>query len=123
MFAVEIECRADELAGLRTALDEWLSRQQVAGHTAFHVKLVTHEAAKNAIEHSDPCEHVAICAELAEGEIVVQVADTNVEPWELRPATDDQLRGLTLIELLARRVRVVPLQPHGTALVAAVPRA
>jgi hypothetical protein len=85
------------------------------------VKLVVHEAAKNAIAHSDPCEHVEVEAEVAQDEVVVQVADTNAEPWELHPENDDELRGLTLIRRLTRRMEVVALR-RGTALGAAVER-
>jgi two-component sensor histidine kinase len=120
-FAAEIECDRDELPGLRAELDEWLAEQDVSPQTAFQVKFVAHEAAKNAIDHADPCDHVHVMASVAKDVVVVRVADTNAEPWELHPANDDEARGLALIGALAKRVDVMPLR-RGTALVAAIGR-
>jgi anti-sigma regulatory factor (Ser/Thr protein kinase) len=93
---------------LREHLGTWLLEQHVAAQLAFEVKLVAHEAAKNAIDHSDPCDHVNVYAEVDRDEIVVRVGDTNAHPWEPRAVTaTSELHGLELIRALTRKMSVV----------------
>src|SRR4051794_2533397 len=120
-FATSIECRQSELPGLRAQLAEWLDAVQVPRQAAFDVMLATHEAAKNAIAHADPCDSVNVRAKLEEDDVVVEVVDTNAEPWELDSGNGAELRGLTLIHALARHVETVQ-QPEGTTLVMLIDR-
>jgi anti-sigma regulatory factor (Ser/Thr protein kinase) len=120
VFTAEIQCDEAELAELRRQLEQWLETQGLPTQPAFHVKLVAHEAAKNAIKHSEPCDRVKVRAEARDDEVVLEVIDTNAEPWELEAVTADDRRGLWLIEVLARRMETFPTH-EGTALVIALP--
>jgi hypothetical protein len=51
---------------------------------------------------------------------VIEVIDTNDEPWELDSGNGAEIRGVTLIHALARHVETV--QPEGTALVMLIDR-
>jgi len=116
-----IKCRQSELPGLRARLGEWLETVAVRPQTAFDVLLATHEAAKNAIAHAEPCDSVNVRATIEEDDVVVEVVDTNAEPWELDAGNGAELRGLSLIHALARHVETVQ-QPEGTALVMLIDR-
>jgi anti-sigma regulatory factor (Ser/Thr protein kinase) len=113
---MSIECRQSELPALREQLGNWLDEVRVPEGPAFHAKLVTHEAAKNAIAHAGPGDQVKVRATLEEDDIVIEVLDTNGEPWELDGSESAELRGVTLIHGLARHVETVH-QDGGTALV------
>jgi anti-sigma regulatory factor (Ser/Thr protein kinase) len=117
-FVTYIQCEESELALLRERLAQWLDAHGVASELGFHVKLVAHEAAKNAVEHSEPCDRVEVRLDLDDDEVVVVVVDTNADPWELASSQRDEsaLHGLTLIRGLSRRVETLPAD-SGTALV------
>jgi anti-sigma regulatory factor (Ser/Thr protein kinase) len=118
---MSIECRQSELPVLREQFGQWLESVRVPPKASFHAKLVTHEAAKNAIAHARPVDLVKVRAAVDEEDIVIEVLDTNGEPWELDSANDAEIRGLTLIYGLARHVETVQ-HPDGTALVMLVGR-
>ena len=120
-FAMSIECRQSELPALREQLGRWLDAAQVPAERAFQAKLVTHEAAKNAMAHAAAGDLVKIRAVVDEDDIVIEVLDTNGEPWELDSSNGAEIRGLTLIHGLARHVETIE-QPEGTALVMLVGR-
>jgi two-component sensor histidine kinase len=106
--AFVIDCQTEQLVALRNQLGSWLDKQQLTAQLAFEVKLVVHEAAKNAIDHSQPCDRVKVYANVDHDEIVVQVVDTNAQPWEPQVASDQsELRGLDLIRALTRQLSVV----------------
>jgi anti-sigma regulatory factor (Ser/Thr protein kinase) len=91
------------------------------GYFHFEVKLVAHEAARNAIEHSEPCDHVKIYTVVDPDEIVVQVVDTNDRLWQPQAATNQtELRGLELIRALTQQMTVV--HNEGTALIMVLER-
>src|SRR4051794_26036021 len=113
--AFVIDCDAEQLPVLREQLGSWLHEQHLTAELAFQVKLVAHEAAKNAIDHSDPCDHVKIYAEVDDEEIVVHVVDTNARPWEPQDVTGQtELHGLELIRALTHQMGVVR-KDEGTA--------
>jgi len=120
-FVKSIECRQSELPALREQLGRWLDAARVPAECAFQAKLVTHEAAKNAMAHAGPRDFVKIRAAVEEDDIVIEVVDTNGEPWELDSSNGAEIRGLTLIHGLARHVETVE-QDGGTALVMLVGR-
>lgn len=102
---------------LRNQLGSWLDEKQLTAQLAFEVKLVAHEAAKNAIDHSEPCDQVKIYADIDHDEVVVQVVDTNARPWEPQAAINPtELSGLDLIRALTRELSVVQ-KNEGTALI------
>ena len=114
-FDTSIQCRQNELSVLRGRLNEWLATAGVPEKTAFDVLLATHEAAKNAIAHAGPSDFVNVRASIEEDDVVIEVIDTNDEPWELDSGNGAEIRGVTLIHALARHVETVQ-QPEGTAL-------
>lgn len=120
-FVTSIECRQNELGRLREQLGAWLEAGRVPPGRAFHAKLVTHEAAKNVITRADPEALVTIRAAIEEDDIVIEVLDTNADPWELDGAEGAEIRGLSLIHGLARHVELVQ-HAEGTALVMLVAR-
>jgi anti-sigma regulatory factor (Ser/Thr protein kinase) len=120
-FATSIRCHEPDLPGLRAQLSEWLELMRVPAQTKFDVLLATHEAAKNAIAHADPSDFVNVRASIEEDDVVVEVLDTNAEPWELDSGNGAEMRGLTLIHALARHVETVQ-QPDGTAIVMLIDR-
>ena len=120
-FATSIRCRESELATLRSSLSAWLAATRVTSRTRFDVLLATHEAAKNAIAHAGPSDFVNVRASIEEDDVVVEVLDTNAEPWELDAGNGAEMRGLTLIHALARHVETVQ-QPDGTAIVMLIDR-
>ena len=113
---MSIECRQGELPVLREKLGRWLDSVRVPAGPAFHAKLLTHEAAKNAMAHAGPGDLVQVRAALEEDDILIEVLDTNGEPWELDGANSAEIRGLTLIHGLAGHVETVQ-KAEGTALV------
>src|SRR3954468_8303244 len=116
-FVTYIDCEQSELVLLRERLGHWLDAHSVSPELAYHVKLVAHEAARNAIEHADPCDRVEVGVELEGDDVVVHVLDTNADPWPLPPPdANGELHGLTLIHALTRRVEAVRAG-EGTALV------
>jgi len=115
-FEMSIECRHGELPVLRAGLGHWLDAVRVPAGPAFDAKLLTHEAAKNAIAHAGPGDLVKVRAAIEEEDILIEVLDANGKPWELDGANDAELRGLTLIHGLAGHVETVQ-KPEGTALV------
>lgn len=121
MFATSIRCREAELPALRSQLSDWLEAMRVPAQTRFDVLLATHEAAKNAIAHAGPSDFVNVRASIEEDDVVVEVLDTNAEPWELDSGNGAEMRGLTLIHALARHVETVQ-QPDGTAIVMLIDR-
>jgi two-component sensor histidine kinase len=120
-FVTSIQCRHTELPALRAGLAQWLETERVAPQAAFDVMLATHEAAKNAIAHAAPSDFIKVRAALEDDDVVIEVTDTNAEPWELDSGNGAELRGLTLIHTLARHVETVQ-QPEGTALVMLIER-
>ena len=77
--------------------------------------LAAHEAAANAIEHSQqPYGPGQVNAWLIDGVLTVEVRDSG--NWKAdRPAPDDRGRGLTLVENLVDEVRIKK-NPRGTTL-------
>jgi hypothetical protein len=71
--------------------------------------------------HAGAHDFVKIRAAVEEDDIVIEVVDTNGEPWELDSSNGAEIRGLTLIHGLARHVETVE-QAGGTALVMLVGR-
>lgn len=120
-FDTSIQCRQSELPVLRARLNDWLPTVDVRERTAFDVLLATHEAAKNAIAHARPSDFVNVRVSIEEDDVVIEVIDTNDEPWELDSGNGAEIRGLTLIHALARHVETVQ-QPEGTALVMLIDR-
>jgi serine/threonine-protein kinase RsbW len=99
-LAVLAELRRDLGAWLRQ-YDDVLSEQQVVD-----VVLATHEAAANAIEHSDdPFGPGQVNAWLIDGVLTVEVRDSGTWTAE-KPVVGDRGRGLMLIESLADEVRI-----------------
>ena len=79
------------------------------------IVLATHEAAANAIEHSDdPFGPGQVNAWLIDGVLTVEVRDSGNWTTE-RPVVGDRGRGLTLIESLVDEVRIKK-NPRGTTL-------
>jgi two-component sensor histidine kinase len=115
-FAISIPCDACELAGLRAKLGDWLDAGRVPATAAFPVKLVVHEAAKNAIAHNASEDSVLVRAWLDEDDVVVEIVDKNGAAWELDTERGAEIRGLTLIHGLARHVETVRMD-GGTAVV------
>lgn len=99
-LAVLAELRRDLQAWLRQ-FDDVLSEQQVVD-----VVLATHEAAANAIEHSDdPFGPGQVNAWLIDGVLTVEVRDSGTWTAE-KPVVGDRGRGLMLIESLVDEVRI-----------------
>lgn len=120
-FTKAVQHTDSALMALRLQLGQWLDDEGVAGQAAFNVKLVAHEAARNALAHGPATEDVVVTAELVGAEVVVEVVDTSPDPWALEvPASEDGLTGLQLINSLAQRVEAVPLR-QGAALVMQLP--
>lgn len=108
-LAVLAELRRDLSVWLRQ-LDDVFSEQQVVD-----VVLATHEAAANAIEHSDdPFGSGQVNAWLVDGLLTVEVGDSGNWTTE-RPVVGERGRGLILIESLVDEVRIKK-NPRGTTL-------
>ncbi len=107
--AVLAELRRDLGAWLRQ-FDDVLSEQEVVD-----IVLATHEAAANAVEHSeDPFGPGQVNAWLIDDVLTVEVRDSGNWTRE-RPVVGDRGRGLALIENLVDEVRI-RRNPRGTTL-------
>lgn len=104
------------LAELRRDLAAWLQRiEAVSEPDVVDIVLATHEAAANAIEHSeDPFGPGLVTAWLIDGVLTVEIRDSGNWTAE-HPVIDDRGRGLKLIENLVDEVRIKK-NPRGTTL-------
>ena len=103
------------LAELRRSLSRWLKKIDVGDEASTDIVLATHEAAANAIEHSEqPFGPGQVNAWLIDGVLTVEIRDSGT--WAaVRPADDDRGRGLSLIENLVDEVRINK-NPRGTTI-------
>ena len=93
------------LASLRRALSAWLALARVEERARVDVVLATHEAAANALEHSDLAQPVAVYAQLADSLVTVEIS--NQGGWKVPSFTDnDRGRGLLLIDKLVSELEI-----------------
>src|SRR5947209_7483219 len=120
--AFVIECEEEQLPVLREQVGSWLHQQHVEAQLAFEVKLVAHEAAKNAISHSIGAT-TSPDAEIDRDEIAVRVGDTNAHHWEPQAVTTTttEVHSRELIRALTRKMNVAH-NDDGTALIMVLER-
>ena len=104
LFRLQPDLRV--LGELRRELARWLTQIGVGDAALTDIVLATHEAAANAIEHSEEAFGPGqVDAWLLDGVLTVEISDNGT--WAApRPTDDERGRGLTLIENLGGEVRV-----------------
>jgi len=114
---LRVPARLSELAGIRTAARDWLSRVGVRGDVASDVLLACGEACANAAEHAYAGDPGALEVELerqASGAVRLTVRDFG--SWKTpSPVLGDRGRGLRLIRLVMDGVEITRA-PGGTEL-------
>ncbi|OBH24189.1 stage II sporulation protein E [Mycobacterium sp. E342] len=113
---IESEARADQLAGIRHRLADWLRAAGLPDELAADIVLVTNEACTNCVEHAysgHPPGAMSLDVELAAGEIRARVTDQG--SWK-EPAVNpgNGGRGLLLMRALSSTLEL-DHGPDGTA--------
>ncbi|WP_102419405.1 SpoIIE family protein phosphatase [Mycobacterium sp. 4858] len=113
---IEIEARADQLAGIRHRLADWLRAAGLPDELAADIVLVANEACTNCVEHAysgQPPGTMSLDVELADGKIRARVTDHG--SWK-EPAVNpgNGGRGLMLMRALSSTLEL-DHGPDGTA--------
>ncbi|OBH10655.1 SpoIIE family protein phosphatase [Mycobacterium sp. E3247] len=113
---IESEARADQLAGIRHRLADWLRAAGLPDELAADIVLVANEACTNCVEHAysgHPPGTMSLDVELADGDIRARVTDHG--SWK-EPADNpgNGGRGLLLMRALSSTLEL-DHGPDGTA--------
>ncbi|MGI8972690.1 MAG: ATP-binding protein [Gaiella sp.] len=93
------------LQDIRRSMDAWLETEGCDDETRKAIVLATHEAAANAIEHSQTNSEITVRARTDDGLIVLEVSDHG--QWKHEPPDFDQRgRGLMMISRLVDELEI-----------------
>jgi PAS domain S-box-containing protein len=112
-FSAEFPTEPHSLASMRSLLRRWLRHAQGTDQEIAEITTAAGEAATNAIEHAGASSGTPfeVAGRLEGRDVDIVVRDFGA--WRA-PRTDDQGRGLSLMEALMDEVEVTPT-PEGTS--------
>lgn len=109
-FELNFPAKPDQLAEVRHAMREWLSRCSLDERQVYDVLLAVGEACSNAIEHGHRGDGgiIRLRAALAAGDLRITVADHG--RWKPPDARPDPIRGrgMAIIRTLIPEVEITP---------------